>query len=332
MSFDLGIHAWYESAPDQRPALFAKVAASIPGPITGRLRVADADPSEIVLDVTLQQDDEESIESALKPFVGEHFAYEFERTFECSVLSRSLDSTMQEARPLTVHLCGSRYGVDGYYYKRNGLLRLSFSNVGVFGVPSRLIERVQMLPPGSAEQMQALKAIARISHNIDLIHEVASAIICRTDPIHLMVCTEWEVHPLTAHAVYHRDLAEFSADLFRIAQLHEQGGLYLQAPKETQKYSEPRRTSQDYGYLRNPASRAQLATRIETYAKTAGACRETLPDQHIKEALLTSPGTDVRELLLSLYVATDQGACGYLEHQFLDLATLCPASSSGYVQ
>ncbi|MBS1828993.1 MAG: hypothetical protein JST93_27065 [Acidobacteria bacterium] len=331
MSYDLGIHAWYESAPDQRPALFARVAGSVPGSIGGRLRVADTDPSEIVLDVTVQQN-EESIESALKPFVGEHFAYEFERTFECSVPSSTLDSTKQEPRPLTVYLCGSGYGVDGYYYKRNGLLRLSFSNVGVFGVPSRLFERVQMLPPGSVEQVQALKVIATISHNIDLIHEVASAIICRTDPIHLMVCTEWEVHPLTAHAVYHRDLAEFSVDLLRIVQLHEQGGLYLQTPEQTQKYSEPRRISQDYGYLRNPASRAELATRIESYAKAADACRETLPDQYIKEALLTSPRTDVRQLLRSLYIAADQGACGYLEHQFLDLATLFPASPSGYVQ
>lgn len=331
MSYDLGIHVWYDSEIDHRPSLFAKAAVSVPGLTAGRLTVADTDPSEIVLDLQLQASDEQTIEEALRPFLGEKFAYQFERTFECRVEAETTDGTAMESRPLSVHLCGSGYGVDGYYQKRNGLIRLSFSNVRVFWIPQKLLERARKLPPGSSEQTQALRAIGMISHNIDVVHSTAEAIILGTDPTHLMVCTEWEVHPLTAHAMYHRDLTDFGRDLCRIVSMSEQGGLYLQPPEETGKYADPRKGTLEYGYLRNTAASAELAARIET-SKGKVVNASLLPEDRVKEVLMTAPGIESRELRQSLYIAAGEGTCSYLEGPFFDLATAVPDARSGYTQ
>lgn len=331
MSYDLGIHVWYESEIDRRPSLFAKAAVSVPGLTTGKLTVADTDPSEIVLDLQLQASDEQTIQKALRPFLGENFAYQFERTFECRVEAGTTDGTTMEPRPLSIHLCGSGYGVDGYYLKRNGLLRLSFSTARVFSIPTKLLERARTLPPGSIEQIQALRAIGAISHNIDVVHSTAEGIILGTDPTHLMVCTEWEVHPLTAHAMYHRDLTEFGKDLCRIVSMSEQGGLYLQAPEETGMYADPRKVTLEYGYLRNATASAEFASRVEMLkGKVVNA--GLLPEDRVKEVLMTAPGTEIRQLRQGLYIATGEGACSYLEGPFFDLATAVPDAQSGYTQ
>lgn len=331
MSYDLGIHVWYDSEIDQRPSLFAKAVVSVPGLVTGRLTVADTDPSEIVLDLELQASDEQTIEKALRPYLGESFAYQLERTFICSVEGGTTDGTSKESRPLSVHLCGSGYGVDGYYLKRNGLLRLSFSNVRAFWISQKLFERARVLPPGSSEQTQALRAIGVISHNIDLVHSAAEAIIIGTDPTHLMLCTEWEVHPLTAHAMYHRDPIEFVKDLCRIVSLSEQGGLYLQVPGGTRKYADPRKDTLEYGYLRDTTSSAELASKVETL-KGKFLDASLLPADRVKEVLMTVPGTESRQLRQSLYIVTGEGACSYLEEPFFDLAMAVPDAQTGYTQ
>lgn len=90
-----------------------------------------------------------------------------------------------------------------------------------------------------------------IHHNLDTaVHGLVARIVEALSPRHIVICTNTEVHPLTAHGIYHASERDLFEDLRWISRLHEEGGLHLVGSLPGPRWQPPRKLTHDYGYVR----------------------------------------------------------------------------------
>lgn len=244
MSFSVGIHLWIPAEAGEQFEKFRGVLECTPTPVKyrefdgseltpkrfNRVQVFDHCFAE-VLDRKIETNGIEDVLALLEGYRRPDICYVVGSIFNFLDYDQEKDEIYTSAGPLDVAHYGPEYCLGGSYYKTRGPFQLSFSNAAVF-MADRAVESL------------------RDNYN-EVVTDLAKRIIAETDPIHLVVCTESEVHPLTAHSIYHRHWQDFFSDLIKIAQLHEQGGVYFSELTEDDPAFVPaRKSTMDYGYLR----------------------------------------------------------------------------------
>jgi hypothetical protein len=341
MAFDVGIHVWFDR-PDEadwaglaleclRAGLSPISAVSRPD-FDVRLRLCRRSENYVVWEATIRSADAFRMAAADFPAVARDSLFQADLAFPCALYSAGQRQIEEAVHPLSIRLAGPEFDVDGYEHKRNGLVRFSFSNVKVFGVPSELVGDTRAAV-ATGEQDRYLRMISRISRNYDVVLDVARRTVEHLDPGHLLICTELEVHPLTAHGLYHRRIDDFLEDLGWIADLHEEGGLYLCSGCGYH-LMPPRRESGDYGYLRaQQGSTADLLSKLEPRLRRwkSSAGRSRLSADDIRIALGSGPARTVEAMRGSILVSADDAPFKYLEAPFFDLFDLASAAADAHV-
>ncbi|MFN0166382.1 MAG: hypothetical protein ACKV22_08115 [Bryobacteraceae bacterium] len=343
MAFDVGIHLWFDQPNEEGWArLFRECLRASLGPtppatpllpnINVGLRLCRRSENSVVSAWTIPSADVPQIADADLPSVRRDSLLQADLGFPCVLYSAQQQQLEETVHPLSIRLAGPEFDVDGYEYKRNGLVRFSFSNIKVFGVPPELVEHTRAAVP-AGQQDRYLRMISRISRNYDVVLDVARKVIERLDPSHLLICTELEVHPLTAHALYHRQIEDFLGDLNWIADLHERGGLYL-CSEQSGHLMPPRRESGDYGYLRvQRGSVADVVSRLEhrlQQRRARGGLNELSGDD-VRLALSSGAGRTVEAMRDSIIVCAEDGPFAYVEDPLFDLFDLANSTTNTQV-
>lgn len=169
----------------------------------------------------------------------------------CSVLSAAIDFRDFEGDSiasdtviaLDIIFYGLDYCLGGSYYKSRGPVQLTFDNVQSF-------QPYELTGNHAGVESPAVAASDQPSYE-RLVLTLVTNIVRDSDPDHIVVCTESEVHPLTSHSIYHRNWRYFFDDLVKIAKLNEFGGLYFcEISDDDPAFQRPRKLDLDYGYLR----------------------------------------------------------------------------------
>jgi hypothetical protein len=216
-----------------------------------RLRVYTGQSSNVILDEVLNTNEVSLVQEKLMPYAEANIGYEIDSSFDYFSYSKDTNQVEPTVGPLRIKYYGSQYEWQGHYFKRFGPLRLSFFNNKVFRVPEVLVYQIQKAASEGTNCTTALQMIAKLSHNFDLIKNLTKELIRNLDPLHIMTCTEGEIHPLKAHAIYHRNWEDYFDDLIKIAKLHKYGGNYFcEVNPGEPAFNEPRNPFLDYGYIR----------------------------------------------------------------------------------
>lgn len=265
MSFSVGIHLlWDHTELDIRDT-WRRVLGCVPDPIEYldfdgphlpkkflRARVFDRCEREIY-NQAVNSDDYEDVIALLADYVRSDVRHNVDSFFNFLDYEADKGGLFVSVGPMDFSFFGPQY-CRGFFRKTRGDLQISFSSLGSFLVNSAL-------PPTIIEKLRGNYETAVLG--------LAKTVVAETDPSHLVVCTESEVHPLTAHSIYHRDWREVFVDLDKIARLHEFGGGYFSdIPPEDPAFSKPRKASLDYGYRRGQLedrSASDLAGRLQPY-------------------------------------------------------------------
>jgi len=331
MSFDVGVHLWFDQGIEDWPLIFLEcidvalepVSETLVLPTDSHITVQSCRRSEnnIIWRETLYSRDRKRLKKI--PFQKGDCLLMANLAFPCRLYFAKDRTIRQTIRPLTIRLAGPDFDPNGYEYKRNGLIRISYSNVNVFGVPIELVDQAKNAV-ASGLQDQYLQMISEVDRNFDVVRILSSRLIERLDPTHLIICTEWEVHPLTAHGLYHRNIADFGDDIHWITRLQREGGLYLFAG-DSSKFMAARGISRDYGYLRSQQSTSEdLISKLELQMDRVGRVqnRVALSGDEIRLALNSSVSVEKIESRHSLAVWARESPYAYLAEPFFHLFDL----------
>jgi hypothetical protein len=239
MSLEVGIHLWLGDGGQINPiAAFRDALECIQAPshkdIDGRapnrfnrLLVKDRSRTDVVCDRLLNTNDLQPVLTILEKYDDLHYSYEMQSAYDCVWFNPQTQRFEASIRPLQVTFYGPKFGWKGYEYKSFGAIHFRFHSVKDF----------------------------HDHPNQKILVETAKRLVEKSDPIHLVCCTEIEVHPLTSHIIYHRYWPDYFNDLIRIANMHERGGVYfsdLDIKRGEPGYWEPRKDWEEgYGYLRS---------------------------------------------------------------------------------
>jgi len=343
MGFDVGLHLWFgQNDTKLWPALFRECVSVIlesdvmgfqlPSSTVIKLKICERGENNILTELKFFAHEFSGAWRAPNNFVARDYLLHADLAFPCILYEPSAQQLEETAHPLWIRLTGPEFGPDGYEYKRNGLIRFTFSNLKVFGIPSELIERTRVAA-ATGEQDRFMHMISRIARNSELLLDVAAQIILRLNPEHLMICTELEVHPFTAHALYHRNLRDFLSDLNWVAILHDRGGLYLCA-EESVHLMAARRQSRDYGYRRDErGATADFIDKLESYLSRLSLKwnPDRVSDDEIRSALSSRSEREVHSLRNSIMLCSTDGPFAYLEDPLFDLFDVAIAASNARV-
>jgi hypothetical protein len=293
------------------------------------VRASLIDLSNVVYDRVIDTDETETVVEALAPFVGPAVHYRIGSAFD---RLRYEDGRIQATvAPLDIHYYGPEYGWRGQEYKRLGSVVFYFFNTKVFRIPDELTRDIRRTSEAGSP-WPALPVISQLSRNFEAVNGLARRLIAKVNPVHLLVCTEAEVHPLTAHAIYHRDWRDYLRDFGRIASLHERGGAYFcDVAAGEPAFAEPRKESHDYGYIRR-----WLETQDEFIERVQALVDEVLADperieavsrKQLEDCFLSVDDTEVEELNDSYYLYAGEGPFAYLEEAYFRLWAACGSAS-----
>ncbi len=227
--------------------------------------------------------------------------------------------------PLDVQLNGLEYGFrENEHFRRYGLIEIAFYKVGYFQINNRLIEKSKH----SADSHKYARMVEKLRQNYEYaVLKFAREIIKHTNPEHLIVCTEGEIHPLTAHSIYHRNWEDFVSDWLKIAELHSDGGVYFTEinPNALPPYIESRRKSEaDYGHLRewskdkneNEFSK-NLQPKIDYIL--ANQDKIKLTRNELEDCLVELEKTEFREIENSFLLTAHGAPFKYLEEPYFKI-------------
>lgn len=237
MSIEVYLSVW--PRPEQERDYAAVVTAALraveavhaPGdePIFRRVRVTGKDSSDVRLERDVESLPAGEVVSLIAPHLDETSAVRI----DCAWDAVESDGGREEIvkRPLTINHYSAGNGFKGHTAKSYGSLRIDFYTTKSF----------------------------RLRKNFERPLAIARALIGALDPLHVMIYSDLEVNPLTAHALYHRDLADFAGDIREFARLHDAGGAYRAENEPGQMFLRaPWTMPADYGMYRRDEGQAYL--------------------------------------------------------------------------
>lgn len=291
------------------------------------VKAFDLDSSVVCLDEVVNTNDVATVIQKLQGFVGPKFRYEVASVFDRLAYDDYTKTLEATVNPLTINYFGPEYGWKGLEYKSYGPIRIDFFNTKVFRVPQALIEQIKDVAKKRGDTTKWLRMPPQIGHNFEAVSGLAKRLILALDPIHLLVCTDLEVNPFTAHAIYHRDLQDYVEDLKKIARLHEYGGDYFcdVAPGEPA-FIPTRKSPPSYGYLRDKYVAGTedkfveiLQPMVDTILENPEMMR--LSGEEIAECLtnMDEDSTVAEKINNSYYVSVAEPPWAYLEEPYFRL-------------
>lgn len=339
MSFALDIHLFPASDAENKFALFRSLLDCIPDPgisfdlgaIPAKFRrVLIKSGTRIILDEKFISDSPEDFFEVVRTHHNEDTHALIESLYQYWHYDETQDSLLRVERPLDINL----YGSNGYYYKRYGPVRISFYNIESFRIPHTLIDVIQKAQTQRKDATKWLRMIVQLSQNYSVVRDYVRRIIADNLLDHLVICTESEVHPLTAHGIYHRNPQDFLKDLSKIAELHEHGGLYFcDVNSNDMAFIAARKSTLDYGYLRSNSgnrSNIQLAEKIGQMAdvimQTADRVQPTR--EQMEECFTLMIDTDIEEINGGYLLQAKDAPFNYLEEPYFILYDRLFRSSS----
>ena len=131
------------------------------------------------------------------------------------------------------------------------------------------------------------------------------------------------MHPLTAHAIYHRDWRQYSKDLEKIARLHEEGGVYFgDVAPDDPAFIGPRKSPPDYGYLRKlNESEDDFVELLQPIVNAVLRDPQSvlLSKEQIEDCFTSLGSTKVEELNDGYFLMVSVPPFEYLEEPYLKL-------------
>lgn len=339
MSTDVNIHLWFENIEQYEISeLFGQVLDCIPIPKNldkGRsytrfldLKICEIDSSEIIVNCRTDTNDVADILEYIKRFTEPHIHYEVNTVYDHLSYDKDTNDLKPSLRPLIINYDGPEFGWQGHNFKRYGPVRIDFSQKMAFSIPSLLTNRVEETVRKGGDATHDLWMIDQLSRNFDLVRGLAKRLILRTNPKHLIVCTDVEVHPLTSHLIYHRDLQDYCEDLRKIARLHEYGGVYFcEVMPDEPAYIEPRKSPPDYGYLRGPYvsnTEEEFVRMLQPYVDQILAAPDlpNLSNAQIRECFESLEVTVAEAFQDSYLLSVNEPPFSYIEEPYLKLYDL----------
>jgi hypothetical protein len=347
MSYDVTVHIWLGEASDDevfaaRKQILQDIAIPThPGgdgsnvPRFMRLKIRDTAYSEVILDHAIRSNEIEPVLKEIKNYKGNAFAFQIDSVFDCKLYDDGLDIFEETIHPLTINFFGHEYEWQGHDFKFYGPIRIDFSNTKVFQVPPSLPEIIREKARRREDTTRWLKIIAGISHNFDIVKDLAERVILHINPEHLLVCTDSEVHPLTCHAIYHRNLQDYVWDLKKIAYLHEYGGVYFCDVKPDEPaYQGARKQAPNYGYLRDryaSQTDAELVRRLQPLVSQVLADPSILrlTGSQISSCFQGLTSTIAEPFHNSYYLSVTDPPFAYLEEPYMKLYEMVRRSKNG---
>lgn len=345
MSIDVNIHVWLEQGTHydslkELECVLECIATPQHTDSDGsmltrfeRMEIYDNSFPRMVMEKAIATNDVSEVLPRLGLYVGPKFHYEFNSVFDCFIFDDRSQKLQPEIRPLTINYYGSEHGWKGLEYKSYGSVRLDFSNTKVFRVPQTLIEHVKDTTQSGGDTTEGLKMIAKLGRNFDAVSGLARRIIKKLNPTHLLVCSDLEVHPLTAHAIYHRNWQDYSEDLKKIARLHEHGGVYFcDVTPDEPAFQQPRKSPPDYGYLRRQYGDHAEEDFVEKLQPMVNAIMQNpesmrLSKDHVEECFFSLGFTEVEKMNDSYYLSVIDAPFAYLEEPYFRLYEVAYNSS-----
>lgn len=289
------------------------------------IKVYDASFSRVVLDEPIATNEVSKVLMKLESYTGPKFHYEIASAFDCFRFENEKKQLEPWIKPLTINYYGSEHGWKGLEYKSYGPVRLDFSNTKAFRVAQTLIDHVKVIAESGGDTTKGLKMIAKLGRNFEAVSGLAKRVISKLNPLHLLVCTDLEVHPLTAHAIYHRNWQDYLEDLKKIARLHEHGGVYFyDVTLDEPAFSNPRKSPPDYGYLRGQYGDGTEEDFVEQLQPMVNAIllnpeRVRISRDQIEECFFSLGFTEVEKLNDSYYLSAIDAPFAYLEEPYFRL-------------
>lgn len=337
MSSDVNIHLWLGHEV-RAPSLktLESVLQSIPVPqhvdFSGkpfkrfdRISIFDTSFSRLVLDKEINTNDISVVLAECRPFIGSKFHYEINSAFDCLLYNDNDKSLEETIHPLTINFYGSDYGWRGLECKSYGPIRLDFSNTKTFQVPQSLVDQIKSVANQRNVANRWLQMLPQINRNFEAVSNLAKQLILALNPVHMLICSDLEVHPLTSHAIYHKDVQDYVRDLERIARLHEYGGVYFcGVTPDDPAFIPARKHPPSYGYLRDRYSAGtdeqfteMLQPMVDTILANPEYLRLTRGDiVNCFESLIS---TEVHKLNDSYYLSVPDVPFAYLEEPYFRL-------------
>jgi hypothetical protein len=166
--------------------------------------------------------------------------------------------------------------------------------------------------------------ISQLRQNFEAVNGLALRLIKSLNPKHVLVCTEAEVHPLTAHAIYHRDWRDYLRDYSKIVSLHERGGTYFcSVEPDEPAFVEPCRVSHDYGHLRHYSlTQEEFVERVEALVSDVIADQgkvEATSREVFENWSLRFDDTEVLQINDSYYLYAGEGPFAYLDEAYFEI-------------
>jgi hypothetical protein len=278
-----------------------------------------------IIDESLNSDRPEDFFDVVRSHQNENTHTLIESLYQYWEYDDAKDILVRLERPLDINLYGSKYVQRGYYYKRYGPLRIAFYNVQSFRIPQTLIGAIHRAQAHGIDATKWLRMIPKLSQNYSVVKAITQAIIAHNPLDHVVVCTESEIHPLTAHGIYHRYPQDFFKDLYKIARLHEYGGLYFcDVSSNDPAFIAARKSTLNYGYLRGnfgDRSNHLLAEKIQQMVNVImKAADEIQPTRgQLEECFTSMVDTDVEEINGGYLLSAGEAPFAYLEEPYFML-------------
>lgn len=264
----------------------------------------------------------EDVMAALPLQISDSMAIEVAATYDSVGYDDVSQALVQSKRRLVAKRFGPKYGWQGLYFKSFGAVRLDWYSIKNFGVPIEVVEAARQPSRADTNFMQMIP-ILRQNYSGPL--QVARELIAAFKPRHLVIYSDLDLNPLTAHTIYHREIEDFARDLDAIVALHEHGGLYFTSVQpDHPAFVPPRRLTASYGYLRSELGADwvdEITTRIDT-AAAQHSLGVDLPPDEIRQALTDTPGTTTELLGNGALVTATDAPFDYVEEPFFRLFAL----------
>jgi hypothetical protein len=331
MSFALDIHLWPSSDVESDIDLYRIALDCVPTPgISSDLGVVPAkfrrmlieSGTREIIDEKLNSNEPDDFFEVIKVHQNEDTHTLVESLYQYWDYDDASDMLVKVERPLDLNLYGSKYVQQGYYYKRYGPIRIAFYNVQSFRIPQSLINAIRKAQALRKDATKWLRMIAQLSQNYSIVKDYVRAIIVRNVLDHLVICTESEVHPLTAHGIYHRYPQDFFKDLYKIAKLHEYGGLYFcDVSSNDPAFIAARKSTLDYGYLRgdfgnrsNKLFAEKTQRMVNVIMQTADKVQPTR--EQLEECFTLMADTDIEDINGGFLLNVKEAPFDYLEEPY----------------
>ena len=290
-----------------------------------QLRIYDRGEGNVVLNKAMETNDVLEITNELDSYVGPGFCYEVESVFDRYVYYPRQCNLEANVVPLHINYYGPSYEWGPIHFKSYGPIVIYFFSKSSFYGSQQLKElnaRSQRL-----HAIENAKISEKLSHNYDAVDGLAKRISKVLNPIHLLICTDYEISPLTSHGIYHRDWRDYLTDFEKILCLHEYGGVYFcNVNREDPAFIEPRKEGAGYGYLRHneqdERKLVEFAKKIESLIGEVSHDPERIKSvskDQLEACFYTLNSTKVEKINDSYYLSACDAPFAYLEEPYFEL-------------